>query len=171
MNKKTITCSLITLLFCLSVSVNATEIFITIDENGNRIFSDISSKESRIHKIKKISTMPAIKVQRTTATAIDDKNIDTQYQQLTIISPTDESTLNRDKLGSFVVSAQLSPKLSDNDEAILLFDNKEISVGKQLNWQINDADRGAHNLQVIIRKQNTSQAKISSPKVTVFVKR
>jgi hypothetical protein len=171
MNKKTITCSLITLLFCLSVSVNATEIFITIDENGNRIFSDISSKESRIHKIKEISTMPAIKVQRTTATAIDNKDVDTQYQQLTIISPFNESTLTRDKLGNFVVSAQLKPTLSDDDETILLFDDKEISVGKQLNWRINNADRGAHNLQVIIRKKNTPQTKISSPKITVFVKR
>jgi hypothetical protein len=171
MNKKTITCSLIILFFCLPVSVNATKIFITIDEDGNRIFSDIPSKESRIHKIKEISTMPAIKVQRTTATAIDNKDVDTQYQQLTIISPSNESTLTRDKLGSFVVSAQLRPTLSDNDEAILLFNDKEISVGKQLNWRINNADRGAHNLKVIIRKKNTPQAKISSPKVTVFVKR
>jgi hypothetical protein len=171
MNKKTITCSLIILLFYLPVSVNATKIFITIDEDGNRIFSDIPSKESRIHKIKEISTVPAIKVQRTTATAIDNKDVDTQYQQLTIISPSNESTLTRDKLGNFVVSAQLRPTLSDNDEAILLFDDKEISVGKQLNWRINNADRGTHNLQVIIRKKNTPQEKISSPKVTVFVKR
>jgi hypothetical protein len=171
MNKKTITCSLIILLFYLPVSVNATKIFITIDEDGNRIFSDIPSKESRIHKIKEISTVPAIKVQRTTATAIDNKDVDTQYQQLTIISPSNESTLTRDKLGNFVVSAQLRPTLSDNDEAILLFNDKEISVGKQLNWRINNADRGTHNLQVIIRKKNTPQEKISSPKVTVFVKR
>ncbi|MGK0248529.1 MAG: hypothetical protein ACI910_001261 [Oleispira sp.] len=171
MNKNTIIVSLTTLLLCLPVSTNATDVFITIDEEGNRIFSDIPSKESRTHKIKEISTVPAVKVQRTTATAIDNKDFDTQYQQLTILNPINESTLTRDKLGNFVVSAQLSPALSENDEAVLLFDGLEISVGNQLNWQINSADRGTHSLQVMIRKQSNQQEKISSSKVIVYVKR
>jgi hypothetical protein len=171
MNKNTIIFSLTTFLLCLPISANATDVFITIDEEGNRVFSDVPSKESRTHKIKEISTVPAVKVQRTTATAIDNKDIDPQYQQLTIMSPRHESTLTRDKLGNFVVSAQLSSLLSKNDEAVLLFDGREISVGSQLNWQINSADRGAHRLQVIIRKQSNQQEKISSSKVTVYVKR
>jgi type VI protein secretion system component Hcp len=171
MNKNTIILSLTTLLLYLSVSANATDVFITIDKEGNRIFSDIPSKESRTHKIKEISTVPAVTVQRTTATAIDDKDLNAQYQQLTIISPINESTLTRDKLGNFVVSAQLSSVLSENDEAVLLFDGQEISAGSQLNWRINNADRGAHSLQVIIRKQSNQQEKISSSKVMVYVKR
>ena len=115
--------------------------------------------------------MPAIHVQKTTATAIEDEDIDTQYQQISIISPTTNSTITREKLGNFVVSAQLSPALSDNDEAVLMLDGVAISAGKQLNWQINSADRGAHNLQVIIRKLSNKQVKISSPEVIVHVKR
>ena len=171
MNKKMIINVLTTLLFCLPASVNATEIFITIDENGNRIFSDVKSETSRSHKIKEISTVPAIKIPKTTATAIDQQNIDTQYQQLAIISPDTKSTITRNKLGNFVVSAQLTPALSESDEAVLLFDGNEISAGKQLNWQINSADRGAHDLQVIIRSQNNQQQKINSSIVTVYVKR
>jgi hypothetical protein len=171
MNKKTIIFGLTSLLFYLPVCANATDIFITIDENGNRIFSDIPSKKSRTHKIKEITTMPAIHVQKTTATAIEDEDIDTQYQQISIISPTTNSTITREKLGNFVVSAQLSPALSDNDEAVLMLDGLAISAGKQLNWQINSADRGAHNLQVIIRKLNNKQVKIISPEVIVHVKR
>jgi hypothetical protein len=171
MNKNTTIFNLTILFLSLSVSANATNVFITIDEEGNRVFSDVPSKESRTHKIKKISTVPAVKVQRTTATAINSKDVDTQYQQLIIISPTNESTLTRDKLGNFVVSAQLSSALSENDEAVLLFDGREISASSQLNWQINNADRGAHSLQVMIRKQNNQQEKIISSKVIVYVKR
>jgi hypothetical protein len=171
MNKNTTIFNLTILFLSLSVSVNATNVFITIDEEGNRVFSDVPSKESRTHKIKNISTVPAVKVQRTTATAINSKDVDTQYQQLIIISPTNESTLTRDKLGNFVVSAQLSSALSENDEAVLLFDGREISASSQLNWQINNADRGAHSLQVMIRKQNNQQEKIISSKVVVYVKR
>jgi hypothetical protein len=171
MNKNTIIFSLTTLLLCLPVSANATDVFITIDEEGNRIFSDIPSKKSRTHKIKEITTVPAVTLPATTATAIDNKDLDTQYQQLTIISPTHKSTLTRDKLGNFVVSAQLSSALSENDEAVLLFDGQEISADSQLNWQINNADRGAHSLQVMIRKQSNQQEKIISSKVIVYVKR
>jgi hypothetical protein len=170
MNNNTIIFSL-TIFLCLPVSANATDVFITINEEGNRIFSDIPSKESRTHKIKEIRTVPAVKVQRTTATAINNKDVDTQYQQLIITSPKNESTLTRDKLGNFVVSAQLSSALSENDEAVLLFDGQEISASSQLNWQINNADRGAHSLQVMIRKQNNQQEKIISSKVIVYVKR
>jgi hypothetical protein len=171
MNKKILTCGLSTLLLCLPLSLNATDVFITIDENGNRIFSDIPSKKSRTHKIKEISIIPAIVVPKTTATAINDKDLSTTYQQLTILGPTTESHISRDKLGSFIVSAQSSPALSPNDEAVLLFDGKEISAGAQMNWQVNSADRGAHTLQVVIREQNKQKAKISSATVTVYVKR
>lgn len=171
MNKKILTCGLSILLLCLPLSVNATEVFITIDENGNRIFSDIPSSKSRKHKIKEISIIPAIKVNKTTATAIDDKDLSTTYQQLTIIGPVTESNIGREKLGNFVVSAQADPALSPNDNAVLLFDGEEISAGNQMNWQINSADRGAHRLQVIIRNQNSQKQIISSPIVTVYVKR
>ncbi|MEH6448597.1 MAG: DUF4124 domain-containing protein [Oleispira sp.] len=171
MNKKILTCGLSILLLCLPLSVNATEVFITIDENGNRIFSDIPSTKSRKHKIKEISIIPAIKVNKTTATAIDNEELSTTYQQLTIIGPTTESNIGRENLGNFVVSAQSDPVLSANDEAVLLFDGEEISTGKQMNWKINSADRGAHRLQVIIRNQNNQKQIISSPIVTVYVKR
>lgn len=172
MNKKLLTRVISLLLLCLPVTINATEVFITIDEDGNRIFSDTPSIKSRSHKIREISTIPAIKLPAaTTATAIDKKDIEIEYKKLTIISPTNETHISRDKLGSFVVSAQSEPGLADNDEAVLLFDGKEISSGKQMNWQINSAFRGTHNLQVIIRQQASKQQKLSSPPVTVFVKR
>lgn len=171
MNKKIVLRGLISLLFCSPISGYTTDIFITVDENGNRIFSDVPSKQSRTHTIKEISTIPAIKVQKTTATAINDQDVEVQYQQLSIISPSTKSHISRDKLGNFVVSAQVSPSLSDNDEAVLLFNGEEISAGKQLNWQINSADRGAHELQVVIRSRSNQQQKISSAIVTVYVKR
>jgi hypothetical protein len=171
MNKKILACGLSTLLLCMTLTSHATDVYITIDENGNRIFSDTPSKESRTHKVREISIIPAIKVPKTTATAIDAKDLNTRYKQLTIISPTSESTMTRDKLGNFVVAAQLSPSLSENDEAVLLFDGTEISAGKQLNWQINSANRGSHTLQVIIRQQDNQKQKMSSPAVTVYVKR
>jgi hypothetical protein len=149
----------------------ATEVYITIDENGNRIFSDTPSKKSRKHHLKEISIIPAIKLPKTTATAIDENIKSIAYEQLSIISPKADTHLTRDKLGNFIVSAQLSPGLHEMDEAVLLYDGKELSSGMQLSWQINSADRGTHTLQVIIRQRDNKLQKINSPSLNIYVKR
>jgi hypothetical protein len=57
------------------------------------------------------------------------------------------------------------------DEAVLLYDGKELSSGMQLSWQINSADRGTHTLQVIIRQRDNKLQKINSPSLNIYVKR
>jgi hypothetical protein len=169
---KKIIISLISLFVISPISSSyATEVYITIDENGNRIFSDTPSKESRKHKIKDITTIPAIKLPQAQAVEKSEKESSTVYQHLTILSPKADSSLTRDKLGSFTVSAQVSPGLEKEDEAVLLFDGQEISSGQSLNWQINDANRGSHSLQVIIRQKDNKLQKIASPSQNIYVKR
>ncbi len=171
MNKILITSLLGLFSLCQLNLSYATDVYITIDENGNRIFSDTPSKASRTHKIKEISTIPAIKVPKTTATPINVKANDSSYTKLSITSPSAEIHISRDKLGTFLVSAQVSPALDPLDEAVLMFDGQEISSGQQLSWQINSADRGAHRLQVIARDKESKQVKISSETISVYVKR
>jgi len=171
MNKKRFTHWFCIFALCHLPVSYATDVYISIDENGNRIFSDVPNKTSRTHKIREISTIPAIKVPKTTATPIDSKQADSNYQQLSITNPSAESHISRDKLGSFLVSAQISPALNTTDEAVLMFDKQEISSGQQLRWQINSAERGAHSLQVIVRDKESKQEKISSKAISVYVKR
>lgn len=155
----------------LATNSFATEIYISIDEDGNRVFSDKPSKEARTHKLKDISTIPALKIpQRTTATQ-NIESVDTIYQQLIIVSPAPEHTIHRGEQGNFVVSAQLSSALNIHDEAALLFDGQELSSGHQLSWQVNNADRGSHTLQVVVRQKDTKAVKISSSTQNIYVKR
>ncbi len=65
----------------------------------------------------------------------------------------------------------LSPALHDQDEAVLLYDGQELSSGKQLSWQISNADRGSHSLQVLIRQRDNKIEKISSSPQSIYVKR
>lgn len=160
------------LILCLSVATHATEVYISTDKNGNRIFSDVPSKESRKHKIKEISTIPAIKVpQRTTAEPISDSEAPQAYESIQILSPLEDSHLHRGKLGNFIVTAQLSPGLQEQDEAVLLFDGQELSSGHQLSWQISNADRGTHTLRVIVRQRESKIEKISTPSQSIHVRR
>lgn len=170
---KKITITLWLSLFALSLSniTSATEIYITIDAEGNRIFSDQPSKEARKHKLKEISTIPAIKIPKKTTATQRTESEASIYQQLVIVSPPPESHLNRGAQGNFVVTAQLSSSLNINDEAVLLYDGQELSSGHQLSWQVSNADRGTHTLQVIVRQTDTQEVKISSSTQNIYVKR
>ena len=150
----------------------ATDVYITIDENGNRIFSDTPSKDARTHRVKEMSTMPAITLpKKTTATPLAESDSPHIYQHVRITSPQAESHLNRSKLGNFIVTAEVLPLLHEKDEAVLLLDGKELSSGNQLSWQVHNANRGSHQLQVIIRQHNNKQKRISSEIQSIYVQR
>ena len=157
-------------LFLLMSSISyGTEVYISIDDKGNRVFSDQPSKESRKHKVKEISIIPAIKIPAQVAAV--EPSAEVSYQVLAITSPKAETDFTRDKLGSFVISAQVSPSLQDTDEAVLFMNGVEIEANSTLNWQRSNTDRGEHSLQVIVRDKESKTAKISSQAITVYVRR
>lgn len=158
------------LLLCCSLTGYATEVYISTDEQGNRVFSDQPGKESRKHKVKEISTIPAIKIPKAVeeAKAPDEEVI---YQSLVITSPNPGTTLTREKLGSFNISASLSPSLHPTDEAVLFMNGKEVSISNSLNWQLTNIDRGEHSLQVIVREQTSKARKKTSQAIPIYIKR
>ncbi len=157
-------------LFLLMSSISyGTEVYISVDDKGNRVFSDQPTKESRKHKVKDISIIPAIEIPAKVAAVEPDAEV--SYQVLAITSPRAETDFTRDKLGSFAISAQVSPDLQDTDEAVLLMNGVEVEANSTLNWQRTNTDRGEHSLQVIVRDKETKTEKISSQTITVYVRR
>ena len=157
-------------LFLLMSSISyGTEVYISVDDKGNRVFSDQPTKESRKHKVKEISIIPAIEIPAKVAAVEPDAEV--SYQVLAITSPRAETDFTRDKLGSFAISAQVSPDLQDTDEAVLLMNGVEVETNSTLNWQRTNTDRGEHSLQVIVRDKETKTEKISSQTITVYVRR
>ncbi len=161
---------LATLLLCASISSHGTEVYISIDDQGNRVFSDQPSKESRKHTVKELSTIPALKVEKKVIeTQISEKEV--AYQSLIITSPNPGTTLTREKLGSFNISASLSPSLQPSDEALLFVNGKEISSSDNLNWQLTNMNRGEHSLQVIVRNKVSKSRKKTSQTIPIYIKR
>lgn len=157
-------------LFLLMSSISyGTEVYISVDDKGNRVFSDQPTKESRKHKVKEISIIPAIEIPEKVTEA--EPGAEISYQVLAITTPRAETDFTRDKLGSFVISAQVSPSLQDTDEAVLFMNGKEIEANSTLNWQRTNTDRGEHSLHVIVRDKETKTEKISSQAITIYVRR
>lgn len=160
-----------TMLFLLITSVShSTEVYISVDDKGNRVFSDQPTKESRKHKVKDISIIPAIKIPAKTP-IVDEKNSDIAYQSLAITTPLTETNFTRDNLGNINISAQLEPSLQDNDEAVLFANGQEIEASSNLTWQLTNTDRGEHSLQVIVRNKKDKAERISSQAITVYIQR
>jgi hypothetical protein len=156
-------------LFIASASYS-TEIYISVDEQGNRVFSDVPSKESRKHKLKEISIVPAIKIPNK-ITGQDKIENELDYQTLIITTPSSGENFTRDKLGNIHVSAQLVPNLQQGDEAALLVNGQEVQSGNHLSWQLSNTDRGEHVIQIIVRDKETKSEKIGSQTVNVYVRR
>ena len=157
-------------LFLLISSLSyGTEVYISVDDKGNRVFSDQPSKESRKHKVKEISIIPAIEIPAKAVVNADES--EAVYQSLEIGKPLAETDFTRDKLGNFSISAQLEPNLQESDEAVLFINGQEIEANNSLNWFRTNTDRGEHSLQVIVRDKETKTEKISSQTITVYVRR
>lgn len=159
-----------TMMFLLVASVShSTEVYISVDDKGNRVFSDQPSKESRKHKVKELSIIPSIKVPEEVST--DEPAAEAPYQSLNLIAPTSGTSLTRDFLGNFKVTAQLMPSLLPNDEVVLMINGQEVEAGNSLSWQRLNADRGEYTIEVLVRDKVSGKKKISSDSITIYVQR
>ena len=159
-----------TMFFLLMTSVShSTEVYISVDDKGNRVFSDTPSKESRKHKVKEISIIPSIAIPEKTAK--NEPTAEMVYQSLTLINPIPESSLNRNALGNFQVAAKLAPNLQPTDEAVLIINGQEVETNSSLIWQRLNTDRGEHSIQVLVRDKQSGEKKISSDTIKIYVQR
>ena len=157
-----------------SVSTFATEVYITVDENGNRVFSDQATPQSQKHQLKTLPTIPALPKRApdvTQPSSKSDTENETHYQSLRITAPTTDTLISREKQGRVTVTASANPAFNIHDQAILLLDGNAIPSRQGLSWQLDNLDRGTHHLQVQILDTQTGAVKISSAPISVNVQR
>lgn len=162
--------SICTLMLLLIASVShSTDVYISVDDKGNRVFSDQPTKESRKHKVKEISIIPSIKVPEQAPSKEPAEEV--LYQSLNLIAPTSGTSLTRDYLGNFKITAQLMPNLQPSDETVLMINGQEVEAGSNLSWQRLNADRGEYTIQVLVRDKESGKQKITSDSITLYVQR
>lgn len=162
--------SIYTMMLLLIASIShSTEVYISVDDQGNRVFSDQPTKESRKHKVKELSIIPSIKVPKEVPT--EEAAAEVLYQSLNLIAPTSGTSLTRDYLGNFKITAELMPNLLPTDEAVLILNGQEVEAGSNLSWQRLNADRGEYAIQVFVRDKESGKKKITSDSITIYVQR
>jgi hypothetical protein len=159
------------LLFPLLVSA---QIYRTVDEEGNVVFTDrpvdrTEAQEIQLNQTNRVRS-PEVKETPAPESAVHAAEPPVIEYKVAIISPEHESTIPMGP-GDFSVSAMVRPSLGSVEKLQLLLDGGP-QGGLQLgsSWNLTDVARGAHDIAIAVIDKNGEQIAVSNP-TRVYVMR
>jgi hypothetical protein len=152
---------LLIIYFSLALPVLAKEVYRTVDENGNVIFSDTPAAGAEKIRVDEIQTIAPGQVPKFEYTP-PPKDVDT-YSRLEILSPENDSVIQSDD-GNVTINAVLEPalNLSTGHYLVLYLDGKEAASGTSPQFILSNVERGTHILTISVVDQSGNEV-IKSP--------
>ncbi len=156
----------------------AAEVYRTVDENGNVIFTDKPSPGAVEVEIKEIKTVeppaPETPAPETPATEMPSEEAGEQpspeqsefagYTKLEITNPVND-TVVRDNAGNVTISVSLEPALNIDagDQLVLYMDGARASAGTVNTFNLLNVDRGTHSFSVAVVNEAGEELMRSAP--------
>jgi hypothetical protein len=155
----------VTLFLLTSVSA---EVYRSLDENGNVIFTDKPSPDAEKIKIDKVQTISPPAVEDFEYTP-PEKPATEGYTKLEITSPQNNQTFTGGA-GDVAVNILIEPALDtkQGDHLILTMDGEKQANSSPTSFSFHNVDRGTHTMKVDIVNKGGKSLK-SSATVTFFV--
>ncbi len=127
------------------------EVYKTVDEDGNIIFTDRPSTNSEEIKLKELKTTETVKPSSTSSssTSRGKKTEDFSYKKLSVSNPADGSSI-RSNSGNVSISVNSVPSLRSGHRILITMDGKELSKGTSKSVSLTNVDRGTHTITVSI---------------------
>jgi len=147
-------------LFLFGQALAETNVYRSIDAEGNPVFSDIPTADSETIELQEIQTVPAEKNLKFESRPSKQVQPD-KYTSLKITSPADGTEV-RENAGNVTVEVELKPELRKTDSLQLSFDSEIVQEGNQTTFEITDIDRGTHQISVAIIDKDGNEIKRSS---------
>lgn len=159
------------LVFCFfSVSVQA-EIYKTMDENGNVIYTDMKSRgvESKEVELKPITPIEKPRSTNFVPNSQRSKSPDESeyYSNFEITKPANEATVRNKQ--HFSVQVMVQPKLQAGHKVRLLLDGEVVETKRGTVFTLENVERGAHTITAELLNDRKNVIKSSSN--TVYVHR
>ena len=167
--KKAITHSLAILLLILANTTLAA-IYKTVDKDGNTVFTDIRPKDlpSEEVELRHINPTRPGPISRDWRHSSDLKKNDITYELVEITEPANDATIRNQT--SFTVSIKTRPRIARGHRIQLLLDGKIVGKPQRnLNFSLQNVDRGTHTLTVEVI--NNDQKVLKSSSSTVHIHR
>ncbi|MEM7027244.1 MAG: DUF4124 domain-containing protein [Pseudomonadota bacterium] len=141
--------------FCLfSMSLPAEQVYRSIDEEGNIIFSD----QAVTDQSEKIDIKPAnsINFEQLSNQRKSNKEKDAEEQKdkqiITITQPVNEQTI-RDNQGALLIELNIEPRLPTSSSIVVEIDGIEKYKGKATKFDLLNIERGSHTIQAFLIDQ------------------
>ncbi|NKB36595.1 MAG: DUF4124 domain-containing protein [Gammaproteobacteria bacterium] len=156
-----------TLCLLLATALSA-EVYRSVDEEGNVVYTDQASPDAEVIQVDELQTISppapsrAFKYEKKSEKA-------KKYSQISITSPQHDMAI-RDNSGSVTVSVSVTPVLGLGHSLVLYFDGKESLLGAATSKTFTNVDRGSHQLRAAV-KNAEGRILISSKSVTFHLQR
>ena len=155
---------ILSLMFYASFTV-AEEVYKTVDEDGNIIFTDKPTEGSEKVILRELKTIDNPNPAKYRPLPDKPENVDPGdiYGTLLITNPANGSGL-RNNAGNVSISVSVEPSLRPGHKLIITMDGKEISNGAATSTSLTNVDRGTHSLvaRVVDANGNTIKSTSSS---------
>ena len=131
------------------------DVYKSVDPSGNIIYSDKPSPNAEKIELGELPTIPALKMDSVGAPLSDGDEeqapTPVEYKQLEITSPANDTAfrMEADNL-TIPVTVSVDPPLFTSDTIVLQVDGKEYASGKGPGFQVNNVERGTHELRAIV---------------------
>ena len=147
------------------------DIYRTVDENGNVIYTDVkplngSQDKVELPDITPMDSSTVHKFSKPVTTYYHPQNT-VEYTGFRIVSPKNNATIRNE--GDFSVNLMVMPKLQNGHKIKLSLDGKHVSTQKSFSFSLQNISRGSHEItaELIDRSGKT----IRSNSITVHVHR
>ena len=164
---------LLLLILVLPVSVFA-QVYTWVNEQGVRVYGDeppANADKAVLPQLQKLK-MPKTVSKKEEEEKLEQADTETKfkgYRTLEIISPKEDHMITSGYAGKTSIQLHIQPELQPKHEVTLLLNGQPVKTGAQLQFQLDNLNRGSHLLQVHIKHQG--KLLISSPKRRIHVQR
>ena len=163
---------ILTVLFFLIFSVSAqAEIYKTVDESGNVIYTDMKPKDSESEEVKLKPITPIENVPARNSVpaskAPKESGESEYYFDFKIIEPQNEATIRNKQ--RFSVQVSIQPRLLRSHRIRLLLDGEIVETKRETLFTLENVERGAHTITAELLDARRKVIKSSSN--TIYVHR
>lgn len=147
----------------LAASVASADVYRSVDESGNIIYSDKPSPEAEKIQIDQVQTIEAPDIGPFEYTPPENPAGTSIYTKLEITSPEDGATI-RSNSGEITISSVLEPGLNiaAGHQLVLVMDGNDVSTGGP-QFNLENIDRGTHSVSVAIKDKGGKVVMQSQP--------
>jgi hypothetical protein len=161
------------LLVCLLATLAQAEVYKSINEDGEVVYSDRPGENAERLRMPALPTYTPQPVRSTSRISNTERTLQPEaYDSFEIASPADDSTI-RNNIGSLEITTLISPALMvplGHSIQFYIDGNAHGAASDATTLSLTNVDRGSHQLSASVLDAN-DRVLISTPPVTVHLKR